>query len=255
LEEESAGILNTNIDHANITESNAVETFLESAILYPQLADALVAEESSVISNRYTIIGVHSPVSILVQNATGERIGVVNGEITEEIVGGSYLEFAVSKYVIVPESEEIEVILTGQATGRYSLTIEALSAEGQTLTKEILGATSTPSMYASFACLAGICSEVEVDYENDGVLDVRFDWAGGYEDLTEPELAAEDENMAESPSSGSRTGTRVRPPSQPTGQVAGITTDNPQLELEKMWIQLLEIEKDIDELKRYFLVE
>ena len=237
--------------HADITESEAVQTFLESALLYPQLTDTMVAEEFSSIRRTYTIIGVHSPVSIMVQNEAGEVVGIVDGEIKEEIAGSNHLDFAGSKYVIVPDDEEIGVLLTGQAAGRYSLTIESLTAEGQTLVQEIIGATSTSNMAASFDCLSGTCGEIEVDYEGDGVLDVRLDWQGGYEKLEQSEQVVSAKSNQLEPLSGNRSATRVGSRANPTGRVAGVTTTNiPQAELQRMWAQVMEIKDEIDRLKQ-----
>ena len=252
LELESEGILNKDINHANITESDTVAAFLESALLYPQLTDTLVAEEFSTLTETYTIIGVHSPVSIVVSNAAGQQVGVVAGEIAEEISGSSYFEFAGSKYVIVPDDEDISVLLSGEEAGRYSLTIEALTPAGeQTLVQEIMGATSTPQMQASFGCAAGVCGELVVDYDDDGVLDISFDWSGAYENLNQE---VEEITPEEAPSNAS-IGTRVRPPSTPTPQVAGISTSVPEAELKRMWAQVMEVQSILDHIEQMYLIK
>jgi pimeloyl-ACP methyl ester carboxylesterase len=253
LASESEGILNKDIEHANMTESDAIKIFLESALLYPQLTDTLVAKEFSSISRTYTIIGVHSPVTITVKNAKGERVGAVNGEIREEMPNSSYFEFAGSKYVIVPDSEEIEVLLEGEAAGRYSLTIEELTSSGsQNLLQEIIGATSTPEMRASFSCVDGICEVITVDYDGDSTIDVQFDWSGNYQILHQEEVV--ETIVVESRSIGS-TGTRIRPPSSQMGEVAGIATSISEEDLQRMWRQLLEIQKTIEQLKDFYLIK
>jgi len=251
LKDESAGIFNKNIEHANLTESDSVKTFLESAILYPYLTDTVVASEYSTISSRFTIIGVHSPVSIVVRNDQGKEVGKVNGEIKEEIVGASYVEFAGSKYVVIPAEEEISVLLQGETEGRYSLTIEELNeANEQTLLQEIIGATSTTGMIAEFSCVDAVCGEVVVDSDADGESDVRFDWSGSYHKLNSPVETIE--LSTEKRGSNKSSGTRVRDRINPTGLVAGATTINQDDELMRMWNLLLEIQAMIDELNVYY---
>jgi hypothetical protein len=174
-------------------------------------------------------------------------VGVINGEVKEEITGARYFELAGSKYVLFPSSEEMEVLLTGEEAGRYSLTVEELNADNeQTLVQEILGATSTPGMSVGFSCQSAICSSAEVDYDADGQPEAIFDWDGSYSDLNP--AAAQEPEVTESRSSVT-TGTRVRPPSQPPGQVAGITTNITDEDLQRMWAQVMEIKDMVDRLK------
>jgi len=190
-------------------------------------------------------------VSIVVRNDQGKEVGKVNGEIKEEIVGASYVEFAGSKYVVIPAEEEISVLLQGETEGRYSLTIEELNeANEQTLLQEIIGATSTTGMIAEFSCVDAVCGEVVVDSDADGESDVRFDWSGSYHKLNSPVETIE--LSTEKRGSNKSSGTRVRDRINPTGLVAGATTINQDDELMRMWNLLLEIQAMIDELNVYY---
>jgi pimeloyl-ACP methyl ester carboxylesterase len=251
LKQEGEGLLNKERQHADLTESPSVKQFIESVIKYPYQTDAIVATEFGQISHKYKIIGVHSPVSIVVRNNEGQEVGIVNGEIKEEVIGSSYFEFAGSKYVIVPADEDILVFLQGEADGRYSLTIEDLSEEdGQTLLQEILGATSTAGMIAEFECLDGVCGEFVVDYDADGEIDVRFDWSGNYQDFGQNKETVSEvlEGGGNSKSSATRVGDRL----SPSGLVAGAMTTNQNDELLRMWGLLIQIQMMIEDLKLYY---
>jgi hypothetical protein len=78
LNSESAGLLNKDIKHGDLAESDSVQTFLESAILYPYLTDRIGTNQFGALSIKYTIIAVHSPVSIMVKNKEGQEVGRVN---------------------------------------------------------------------------------------------------------------------------------------------------------------------------------
>jgi hypothetical protein len=236
-------------NHANITESDAVINFIESAVLYPYLADSLVIEEFATISETYLIIGVHSPVSIIVKNSNGQQVGKINGEIKEDINNSSYFELAGSKYVIIPQNEEINVVLSGESTGRYSLTIEKVTPDGkQILLQEMIGATSTTELSAKFMCQLGSCGVIAVDYDGDGSIDSQFDWSGTYKSLRKSEIP---EHLL---ISGGSTGTRVQKLYGPDGRVAGVSTNIAQNDLLKMWNQLLEIERVLEQIELSFKV-
>jgi len=233
--------------HANLTESKSVKQFLESVILYPYLTDSLVSNEFSEVTIKHTIIAVHSPVSLSVKNSDGLAVGKLAGVVTEEIAGASYFEFAGSKYIVVPAEEDVEVLLQGEAQGRYSVTIEELSTKGeQVLLQEIVGATSTAGMVAEFDCAAGVCGEVVVDYNSDGESDVLLDWAGDYQELNQSVAVVKESG------GGQSSGTRVSNRSVPSGAVAGATTVSQSDELLRMWKILLEIQVMIEELKLYY---
>lgn len=272
LKEDGAGVTNKNTKHADITESDSVQELLLSAILYPQVTDAVVIPEAASVSETLTIIGAHSPVAVVAENPAGQRVGKVDDEVVEEVVGASYFEFAGGKYLVVPTTEDIEVTVVGMEEGRYSLTIETLEPDGEQRTEhELLGATTTPGMRAKFPCLASECGDVTIDYDADGEVDATADWAGGYQRLasspadeaeagtgeseeTQAPAAAPDATKESESRSQSTTGTRVRPPSAatPPGVVAGARTDLPAAEAAALWAALQELQTVLDQLaERY----
>jgi len=246
---ESAGLLNKDISHGNLTESESVQVFIESLIKYPYVTDEIIITRFSELTQPYRIVGVHSPVSIIVTDKDGNVTGRNGDEVKEEVGGSSYIEFAGSKYVIVPGDAEVEVVLTGEAVGRYSLTIEELSASGeQVLVQEILGATSTVGMVVTFGCDEVECSEAAVDYDADGESDATFDWSGNYGSLNVPEVVPEE--AVEKRSSSKSSATRIREASSPVGLVAGISTEDQ--DLAEMWAVLLQLKEALDALEVYY---
>lgn len=248
LDSESAGLLNDDISHINLTESESVQIFVGSVIKYPYVTDTIIATEFSEISHTYKIIGVHSPVSITVADSAGNITGRDGDEIKEEVAGSSYIEFAGSKYVIIPGDSEVEVLLVGEEAGSYSLTIEELHESGeQVLLQEMLGATSTIGMAVVFSCDEVECSESIIDYDADGKTDATFDWAGTYQSLVVPEVMSE-ESVEERKTSQS-SATRVREVSSPMGLVAGMTTSQDNV---RMWEMLLQLKDVLDTLEIYY---
>jgi hypothetical protein len=145
------------------------------------------------------------------------------------------------------------VLLEGEESGRYSLTIEELSSDNeQVLVQEVLGATSTPGMVVGFNCADSFCSSAEIDYDADGQIEATFDWEGSYADVN-PTLGQE--TVVTESRSKPITGTRVRQPSGPAGQVAGVYTSVTDENLLRMWAQVMEIKEEIEELKYYYSVK
>jgi hypothetical protein len=236
--------------HVDLTESESVQTFLQSVVKYPYLTDGLVATEFANLQSQYTILGVHSPVSITVQDESGHMTGTLNGEIKQDIDNSFYFEFAGSKYVIMPKEESVSVQLLGEADGRYSLTIESLGIDGQMLLQEIIGATTTNKLIATFDCNQSGCGGVNADYDGDEEIDAELGWTGEYQSL-QPAIGQIEEEILPSIASQS-SATRVSGRQTPAGIVAGISTQTDQSELEILWLLLLEIEKMIQELNVYY---
>ncbi len=169
---EGNGVLNDRKKHSDLTESPSVQSFVDSIIKYPYLAETVVVPAFTQISRTYKLIGTHSPVAPLVTDATGKRVGLVAGEIVEEIYGSEYFELGDSKYIIVPSDVSFTAKLQGEAVGVYSLTVDTLSGDTQSRVHSYKGASTSPTMIASFGFANNTFTNVSTDQNGDGTIDM-----------------------------------------------------------------------------------
>lgn len=169
----NAGLLNPNRKHANLTESSQVQNFLDLVIKFPYLTDSITVPEYSEVSRQYTIVGVHSPVEVVAEDASGNQTGITDGVINEDIPNTQYLELGESKYIVLPKESSVEISLNGIGEGLYSLSIDELVEGGEQEPVSLLsGATSTAAMVATFSITEGSYSTLETDLDGDGGIDV-----------------------------------------------------------------------------------
>ena len=113
------------------------------------------------------------PSNIQAENSAGEKSGILKqgGEeiIMKEIPGSDYLEFAKTKYLIIPNDENIKIQLSGYELGRYTLTIATLANESQVIRTQLRDATTTPEMTATFILENGEYSTIVTDLNGDGL--------------------------------------------------------------------------------------
>jgi pimeloyl-ACP methyl ester carboxylesterase len=159
-------------EHADLTESPAVQSFIDSIIKYPYLAETLIVPEFTQVSRSYKLIGFHSPVAPLVTDASGKRVGLVDGQEVEEIYGSDYFELGDSKYVVIPDDISFTAKIQGEAVGVYSLTVDAVSGSTQTRVHSYKGASTSPTMVASFEFANNTFSNVSTDQNGDGTVDL-----------------------------------------------------------------------------------
>jgi len=172
LKKISAGFAE-NIKHENLTETEEVQEFVISAIKYPYLTDTLVSSESSQILSRYTIVGTHSPVTVRATTNKG-RVGIFNNQIIEEVPGSQYFTLGESTYLVLPSEEEYEMEILGTGDGAFSLTIEQLLENDSTEQISYLSAaTTTATMRSTFSLNNREISNLSMDYQNDGVIDLE----------------------------------------------------------------------------------
>ena len=240
-------------EHGNMTESTTIRSFLKSVILYPYIHDAIVVpSEFATVSNQYTLIGVHSPVSLSVELANGEVFERPQSVPLVSQVGGQYFELAGSKYIVVPTGLPFDVTLAGEATGGYSLTIDSFDGDAMQPVHELIGLPISTSSIVRFSYTDGTYSPLAVDINGDGVADEMVDWDGKVTNLTpEPSTSTLEEvdSAAEvlTPAA-TRIGTRVRisESEDPLPVVAGVMSQSSDLEnynrqLYMLLIQLMEL--------------
>lgn len=161
-------------NHANLTESDVVQEFIDSVIKYPYLSDSIYVPDYTEVISKYTIIGVHSPVSILATDKQGNQVGIVDDEIKNEVSNSQYFELGDSKYLVLPTEENVEIKLAGTDEGVYSLSVDEVDATGrQKQISLFAGATTSPSMLAEFSINDGVYSSIKTDLDGDGKIDLE----------------------------------------------------------------------------------
>lgn len=160
--------------HVNMTESNQVQDFVKSVIRYPYLGEAIVTPEFTVVSSQYRIIGAHSPVSLLALDKTGKKVGIIDGELKEEISGSQYFELGEGKYLVLPREADVSVVVQGTGEGVYSLSVDEINEAGEQRQVSLLaGASSTPTMIAQFSIENDEYSLIKTDLDGDGETDLE----------------------------------------------------------------------------------
>ena len=159
--------------HFNITESSVVQTFIESIVKFPYLADSIAVPNFTQVTRSFKVVGVHSPVSIKITDKLGRQTGLINGSSKEDIPGSEYYELGDSKYIIIPDDVTFTADMTGEATGLYSLTIDTLKNNTQTNDYRYIGASTTPTMKASFAFATSGFSNIKTDLNGDNIVDLE----------------------------------------------------------------------------------
>jgi pimeloyl-ACP methyl ester carboxylesterase len=162
-------------NHASLTESPAVQTFVESVIKFPYLVDSIQAPEFSKVGTRFTIVSTHSPVSPRIITSDGSIIGRIGNEVFEEVIGSQYLEIAGSTYLVIPQAEmDYTIEIAGTDDGVYTLRIDELSADNQQSQIAKIVASTTASMIATMAVVADEPQNLLSDTDGDGEVDQEW---------------------------------------------------------------------------------
>jgi len=177
LDKAKEGLLNLKKNHANLTEADQVQTFVRNNISAASLSGIdFISEVEPVFSETYDIEAIDSPVRIYAID-TEERItGLVeeNGNLIkkEEIPNSTYFEFGGTKYLVIPSETERTTHLIGEELGGYTLTISALDdSDNQSVQHQVVNATTTLDMRASFNKKNGTYSTIQTDIDGDGTYD------------------------------------------------------------------------------------
>jgi len=219
LVEEGDGVLAFEREHADLTESSAVQTFVESVIRFPYMSDDIITPEFSQLLSGYTIYAGHSPVTLRVTTPDGLITGIVDGEIREDIPGSQFLTLGGSSYVIAPDDVTdytLEVIGTGN--GVYTLETNTLSPDDVQTVIDSFVASTTDTMIATMEVAGGSMGTLQTDFDGDGVVDEVRTATG---DLIVTEIVDEEmavDSTSESRSSATRVGGRT-----PAAQVLGVS--------------------------------
>jgi hypothetical protein len=218
-------------DHSNLTETPAVQTFVESVIRFPYVTDDIITPEFSQLLSGYTIHAGHSPVMLRVTTPDGLITGVFDGEVRQDISGSQFLTLAGSSYVIVPDDVTdytLEVIGTGN--GVYTLETSELSPDDIETVIASFVASTTDTMIATMEIIDGAMGTLQTDFDNDGIVDEVKTSVGELVVADVPRTEVDSNTVARSTSqsSGTRVGERV-----PLPQVLGVSVSVDLLTLEQ----------------------
>lgn len=173
-------------NHADLTESEAVQTFVGSVIKYPYLTDAIQVPDFTEVAHRYTIVSTHSPVTPVITDKDGLSVGRQGNEISEDIIGSQYIEMAGSTYLIVPhDGTEYTLEVMGDAEGVFTLVVEELTTSNEQKEIARIVASSTPDMFAALKVVNNDVSNLLIDFQNDGEVDEE--WTSDGEMINAPE--------------------------------------------------------------------
>lgn len=160
--------------HSDLTESLTVQNFIDSIIRFPYLSESLVVPpDFTEVSTKYTVIGAHSPVAVVVTDDVGRQVKRNGNSVQEDIPGSQYVELGGSTYFILPEDASYNVDIRGTDVGVYSLTIDSLDGNTQSNLYTYLGASTTPNMRASFDVSTSGFSNIKTDSDGDGVFELE----------------------------------------------------------------------------------
>jgi len=161
--------------HSNLTESQAVQAFVDSVIKYPYLVEAVAVPEFTEVSSQYTIISTHSPVRPRIVMSDGRMVGLDDGEVKEEVIGSQYLTLASTTYLILPnDAGDYQIEIKGEQDGVYTLEVEELTQDDtQQVVVEIVAST-TASMQASLSVTDEGYGNLLSDVDGDGEIDEEW---------------------------------------------------------------------------------
>ncbi len=194
-------------EHYNMMEILQVQILLAKMIssTTPDTIQFISINEIT-FADEYEVEIIDSPVRIVAEDEEGNISGVVIEEgikvIKEEIPGSQYFEFADTKYLVTPAETKRTVKLYGEESGNYTLTVAKLgSSDEQELEHQLVNATVTPQMIATYSKDSDGYSTLSTDLNGDGVIDRETTIDGmpivyTYADLKQ---AVKDTNLSRAP--------------------------------------------------------
>ncbi|HMO82807.1 MAG TPA: hypothetical protein PKA42_01440 [Candidatus Paceibacterota bacterium] len=236
LFEEGIGLFNKRYTHADLTESNTIQEYLDAIIKFRYQNETLEIPQDFInVATVFKIIGVHSPVNIVVFDSEGRKVGLDEDTNFNEVPGGYVFTLAGSKYVIVPEGE-YEVEVSGYASSTFSLTVDELIGGTQSVELFLQDLPTNTNSQAKFT-IGDEFSDISIDIDGDGELDIIVNSDTGIRTY----LNTNEEIIVENHSSNSSSGTRVLNRVTLTGLVAGATISINDQEYMNLLKQLLDV--------------
>jgi pimeloyl-ACP methyl ester carboxylesterase len=177
-----------NTSHQSILEASESQNLIDSIIRGSEnsFASAYISRTLPA-SNPIITIGVHSPVSLSVEDASGRYTGLAPNQPTSSdlvlvhngIPNSKYFEFGEGKYVVVPAagSYKVGVVgtnIAGQKSGTFTLTIDQ-SVNGVTLASTTFSRVPvSSSTIARMNIVNGSTTPILLDRNGDGIVDATI---------------------------------------------------------------------------------
>jgi pimeloyl-ACP methyl ester carboxylesterase len=170
----------SDLEHANILEIPNLLNFIADTITKtaPVFSDYIYLSTSTPPSTsdkklRYFL---HSPLSLGLYDGEGRYTGIstTTGEIENQIPGAYYREFGEVKYITTPASAALKLVLSGQASGHFSLDIQEVQGDtilATTTFADIPSSTSTIVTMDFTDSTIVNASPLHVDTNGDGTID------------------------------------------------------------------------------------
>lgn len=191
LRSANRGVQNLNNEHADITETSEIQVLIDN-ILHGSSTENVefVSDTEPTFFEDFDIKTIHSPARIYLKDTHGNITGrtEADGEQLSEIPGSSYFEIGSVKYVLVPSDINYEVVIKGEGSGVYTHESKRLQGDNETKQHSFI-ATSTPSMITKYTKTNGAYSDVVIDTDGNGVIDVTMTPDG---DIIEDEITYDD---------------------------------------------------------------
>lgn len=165
--------LRKTIKHSNLTEFSSVLDLIKNVLTNSNEVTPFLSTQKPDIDSERTMLGVHSPVSLTVEDDQGNTVGLSNNELIEEIPGSSYREIGSSKYIIVPKGVEYDVILKGEDEGGMTLTIHDLEGDNQSEVLKLPIEIITASTSITFSNTGESFTNILIDTNGDGTVDTE----------------------------------------------------------------------------------
>jgi hypothetical protein len=161
-----------------------------SGINYPN--DDQLIQKMKIANNNKKVIKAFSPVNIHIYNSIGERLGVFEEDVVEEIPNSTYNSDHESAVVFFPE-DDLTYKIVGYEDGEYGLLIDSVE-DGEQVTFQATGLPIKPNETHTYTLDHQALSQgengvvVKIDNEGDGVVDRVLNVGALLNDITPPEI-------------------------------------------------------------------
>jgi pimeloyl-ACP methyl ester carboxylesterase len=176
--------LTTNREHASIFSVDSLLSFIKDNLVrksVDNLEQYAYFSTSTPPSNpeKKLRFYLHSPLSLELYDDVGRHTGLstTTGFIENNIPGAYYREFGEVKYITVPASTTLHLVLSGQAQGSFDLKIEEAEGDSVTATTTFVDIPTATSTVVTMDFTDGTivnASPLSIDEDGDGDVDVTL---------------------------------------------------------------------------------
>ncbi len=182
LQKYNKPILGVNRKHADILEVPNLRTLIQNLITRNESALPLYISTSITPNTnpeprlRFTL---HSPLTLDLYDTLGNHTGIstTTNQVEENIPGSRYLTFGEVKYISVPSSADLRLVMNGYAAGSFTLDMEEVLGDTTTASTTFAGIPSSASTIATITIPNGSIassSPLLVDTNGDGAPDMTI---------------------------------------------------------------------------------